>query len=760
MEDEEYDPSEQEIVEYCEWLGMDPHKEKALTWIAREALKAPLPECWKICYTEEREVYYFNMRSGESIWDHPMDAYYKSLFRQEKAKLDKKRQKMRLFSGSVPIIPLQDFFSDYDVEGGSPPEIPEALCDPIDFKLFVEPVVLPTSGRTVSKHTIVNNKWRDPFSREYVENRRLIHNVDKRHEVDSWLAASLKSFFDDFSFGDECQKWCSVQESPISSAVTSSPLYGTAAPTTLIDIAKGLASIFSVLPHLLDKEEEVCLDGQRRMLQWLHCAYALSSSVSQTVGKGTSPVKSKSSSLTKKVRGPSEVKTNREKKPTTNPDIIEFINSLPEPGDILGPILTMSTSASLEALCLIVSHHPNLRAHSCFMNFNAEVLNVLQLSERDIQIMAKQLSSYPFPHKTTNTDYLVKLQWCYIIRDSPSSIYILSKLPWDLGFPSIVSLISSLPANSHRSNTTCSMLRKLDGWPANIKNCDVAAVEWMIDLAISCTCQKQKVLLLYDVVVSYCGNAATQYIKKYKTSVVALLVEASTASKQDLETYSSALGSLFVHHDICKLEDLSASPLLQLRIGSGLLPRLTKLQWRPRHFESTVSTIIDLVNQHPDISWTTFDESRIEFLFKELSKKRKNNEDLRLKLEVVESTEKRLLQSYAINSWLLLASKLKKSKPNIERAINKKAEIQKERSANLASTLSILLIVRLKQKARRDAPPSQGNPPLPSPQPEKEPSDKKLVTKSKAPQRFSTPAGGSKPNKTVDCNSSLVFPPI
>lgn len=45
-------------------------------------------------YTEDREVYYFNVRTGESIWDHPMDAYYKALFRQEKIKLEKKRKKM------------------------------------------------------------------------------------------------------------------------------------------------------------------------------------------------------------------------------------------------------------------------------------------------------------------------------------------------------------------------------------------------------------------------------------------------------------------------------------------------------------------------------------------------------------------------------------------------------------------------------------------------------------------------------------------
>ena len=207
---------------------------------------------------------------------------------------------------------------------------------------------------------------------------------------------------------------------------------------------------------------------------------------------------------------------------------------------------------------------------------------------------------------------------------------------------------------------------------------------------------------------------------------------------------------------------MSESPTLQLRISSGLLPRLTKLQWRPRHFEATVSAIISLVKQHSKECWNTFSEDRVEFLLKELSKKRKHNEELRLKLEVVEATEKRLLQSYVTNNWLLLASKLKKSKVNIERAYNKRSEIQKERCANLAATLSILLVVRLKQKARRDGVPQQGNPPIPNLQPaEKEPSDKKPANKSKAPQRFSTPAGNSKTNKPLECSdSSVVLPPI
>ena len=58
-----------------------------LRWIAREGLKAPLPENWKPCKTGEAgEVYYFNFATGESVWDHPCDEHYRKLFEEEKRK--------------------------------------------------------------------------------------------------------------------------------------------------------------------------------------------------------------------------------------------------------------------------------------------------------------------------------------------------------------------------------------------------------------------------------------------------------------------------------------------------------------------------------------------------------------------------------------------------------------------------------------------------------------------------------------------------
>lgn len=54
--DENYEPSQQgkqsriqrkEILEYAKYIGMDPEQDQELFWIARESLKAPLPNEWK-----------------------------------------------------------------------------------------------------------------------------------------------------------------------------------------------------------------------------------------------------------------------------------------------------------------------------------------------------------------------------------------------------------------------------------------------------------------------------------------------------------------------------------------------------------------------------------------------------------------------------------------------------------------------------------------------------------------------------------------
>ncbi|ORZ40410.1 hypothetical protein BCR44DRAFT_1386408 [Catenaria anguillulae PL171] len=45
--DPNYEPTQKEIDEYAEFLGMNLEEDADLLWIAREGLKAPLPDAWK-----------------------------------------------------------------------------------------------------------------------------------------------------------------------------------------------------------------------------------------------------------------------------------------------------------------------------------------------------------------------------------------------------------------------------------------------------------------------------------------------------------------------------------------------------------------------------------------------------------------------------------------------------------------------------------------------------------------------------------------
>jgi hypothetical protein len=49
--DPDYEPTSDEVIEYAKWLGMDLAEDQELLWIAKEGLKAPLPENWKPCKT-------------------------------------------------------------------------------------------------------------------------------------------------------------------------------------------------------------------------------------------------------------------------------------------------------------------------------------------------------------------------------------------------------------------------------------------------------------------------------------------------------------------------------------------------------------------------------------------------------------------------------------------------------------------------------------------------------------------------------------
>lgn len=99
LSDEDQDePTQEDIQEYAKWLGLDPVRDFDLLWIAVEGIKAPLPEGWKPVQSENDELYFFNFNTGESRWDHPLDQHYKDLATkalEEKKMRNEQRSKPR-----------------------------------------------------------------------------------------------------------------------------------------------------------------------------------------------------------------------------------------------------------------------------------------------------------------------------------------------------------------------------------------------------------------------------------------------------------------------------------------------------------------------------------------------------------------------------------------------------------------------------------------------------------------------------------------
>lgn len=114
--DPNYVPTQEEILEYAEFLGMDPVKDKKYLFLAEEGLKAPLPQEWKPCQNKKGDIYYFNFKTGEQLTDHPCDLFYKKRLNELKQRdLQKAAEKqMALNKQQIKEDFLDDSFSELE----------------------------------------------------------------------------------------------------------------------------------------------------------------------------------------------------------------------------------------------------------------------------------------------------------------------------------------------------------------------------------------------------------------------------------------------------------------------------------------------------------------------------------------------------------------------------------------------------------------------------------------------------------------------
>mmetsp|Transcript_47086 Transcript_47086/g.121641 ORF Transcript_47086/g.121641 Transcript_47086/m.121641 type:complete len:263 (-) Transcript_47086:2135-2923(-) len=84
----------EDLSRMAKYLGLDMLRDQAYMWIAEEALFADLPADWEEYRDSGDHVYYYNAKSGQTTWNHPLDPYYKFLTAKLKKMHANGRKKM------------------------------------------------------------------------------------------------------------------------------------------------------------------------------------------------------------------------------------------------------------------------------------------------------------------------------------------------------------------------------------------------------------------------------------------------------------------------------------------------------------------------------------------------------------------------------------------------------------------------------------------------------------------------------------------
>ena len=68
-----------DVIAMAEFLGIRVISEQYMLWIARDALRAPLPINWTAQRDSKGRVFFYNHLNNQSTWDHPLDSHFRSL---------------------------------------------------------------------------------------------------------------------------------------------------------------------------------------------------------------------------------------------------------------------------------------------------------------------------------------------------------------------------------------------------------------------------------------------------------------------------------------------------------------------------------------------------------------------------------------------------------------------------------------------------------------------------------------------------------
>lgn len=94
--DPNFEPTPEEIRVYAvNNLHMDLPEDNMLLYLAKEALKKPLPNTWEAYQRPNGDYYYKHKHTQERLTEHPVDVEYRKLYEQEKEKIARRTLKSK-----------------------------------------------------------------------------------------------------------------------------------------------------------------------------------------------------------------------------------------------------------------------------------------------------------------------------------------------------------------------------------------------------------------------------------------------------------------------------------------------------------------------------------------------------------------------------------------------------------------------------------------------------------------------------------------
>ena len=90
---EKYNTCAEDVLEFADFLDVDPVKEIALLSTVCECINAELPPNWQECEdAKSGDVYYWNRETDTTSWEHPLDSGFREKIKAQREKLQAGRR--------------------------------------------------------------------------------------------------------------------------------------------------------------------------------------------------------------------------------------------------------------------------------------------------------------------------------------------------------------------------------------------------------------------------------------------------------------------------------------------------------------------------------------------------------------------------------------------------------------------------------------------------------------------------------------------